>query len=193
MGELGKNIVAAFKQLESFFQEVAQLLTTTDSLMKKADWELWAGSQAIAEGSSSLNGVHRWLPWCFFRIFKKAGLPHIMAFVSVIVGDPEDKVAVDEAIITAGWFDHGEGNEIGKNWDYWHARWHMWMPDRNEEGKLCSSDPRKDWDNPPEGIRVASTFGYPLDEITSAADLEQRIVQRLVQEIDKACEASRSG
>lgn len=193
MGEQGKTIVTAFKQLESFFKEVVQLLTTADSLMKKARWEPASGSSAVADSSGSLNSVHRWLPWYFFRTFEKPGLPHILAFVSVIVGDPEEKVAIDEAIVTAGWIDYGEGNEVGGNWQYWYTRWHTWMSDRSEEGKLCSSDPRKDWENPPEHVQMVSTFGYPLDEITSAADLEQKIVQRLMQEIEEACEASQSG
>ena len=188
MGEQAKQIVTAFQQMESFFDEMARFLLTADSLMKKAGWaEAW-GSGATYHGSTSLNTVHKWLPWYFFRFFKRSDMSNIVPFVCVMIGDPLEKEIITEAIVTAGWAEHEEGFNVWEKWDGNYARAHVWMPDRNEEGRLCSCIPSK-WDGVAEETRKVTTFGYPLDEIASAADLEQKIVQRLLNEIEQACKA----
>lgn len=188
MTDLSKNIVDAFEQLRSFCRELSLLLTTADSLMNKAGWEPKASSTITAENSAGISYPDRWLPSCFFRYYKHTEMSHVLAFISVIVADSDRKVAVPQAIITGGWVDYGEGNPIPSGWSFWFARWHLWMPDGNTEGRLCSSDPREEWNHtPPEGIQTASTFGYLLEEITGPADLEEKIVQRLASEIQKAC------
>ncbi len=188
MSKQSKNIVAAFDQLKSFLHELARLLSNADSLMKRAGWQPYWGVCATNHGSTSMKNPHKWLPWYFFRAYQSSDVPGIIAFVSVIVGDPEEEMTLDEAIITGGWVEYAKGSDLTNEWVYSIVRAHIWMTDRNEQGTLCTCDPRKEWDETTDALRSVSTFGYSLDEVASANDLKEKIDQRLVREIRNARE-----
>ena len=65
------------------------------------------------------------------------------------------------------------------------------MPGREDNGKLCSEDPRQTWkdERPPAGVVKVTTFAYPLDQITSSETLNEKIVQRLLAEMSRASSA----
>ena len=149
-----------------------------------------AGSTAVANGSHSVAQPQDWLPREFFRFYTSPAFPHILAFVSVVLHAPGKGYRLEQAIVVAGWIDYGVGSSVG-HWEYWFARWHFWMGDREDDGKLCTQDPQI-WtkSKPPVGVKQASTFALPLEEVTSGQVLRERIVDRLLLEISRRAASS---
>src|SRR5207245_6025333 len=114
---------------------------TADILMADEGWKT-TGSTCISV-SYTLLYPRFWLPRDFFRFYKN-NPGHSLTFVSVLLDDAENESHVEEPLLTAGWFNYGSGREIGNQWQYSYARWHLKMPGRIDEGKLLSAD-SKDW------------------------------------------------
>ena len=190
MNENGINIVNGFRTLRKFCGQVSLLLTTADGLMQELDWRQAAGSTAIADLSKSVHSPDGWLPCYFCRFYEHSEYKHLLVFISVLVEEIEQPELIDQAIVTAGWIDYGVGNKRG-DWQYWFSQWHLWMSEPTHDGRLREDDTRVEWKtNAPKGVLKAATFAHPLDEITSGDVLKERIVTRLVAEIDKAGQES---
>jgi len=185
VSETSRNVVEGFRELRKFCGQVSLLLRTADGLMQDVDWEPELGSTPMADLSKSLHEPDSWLPCYFCRFYKHPGHLHLVAFISVLIEDVEEPAHIDEALLTAGWIDYGVGNKRG-DWKRWFCQWHLWMTNREDNGRLHEQDPRKEWkEKAPEGVVKAVTFGYPLDEITSGESLKDTIVDRLISEISK--------
>ena len=182
MSEDGKNIIAMIQQLRTFFEQVSLLLATADTLMAKDSWKPAAGSACCAGISYALHLPRYWLPQDLFRFYKRDDRKHILTFVSVLLPGVDDATNVEEPLLTAGWFDYGAGQEVGDNWEYSYARWHLRMPEGTADGKLRSAGSEM-WQKENPIFRRVSTLGRPLTDITNAGELGNAIIDPLLQGI----------
>ena len=118
-------------------------------------------------------------------ILQALRIPAPVPYVAVLVEFFDEPSRFEQALLSAGWLDYGDA-DIG-DWEYHFCNWHLCMKNRDDNGTLCSEDPRQTWKDepPPAGIVRATTFAYPLAQITSSETLSAKIVQPLLDELAK--------
>lgn len=191
MSETGTNIVEGFRTLRVFCHEVAKMLRTADGMMEDADWTS-AGNRTVDKTSRAIGEPDDWLPSLFVRCYENDDYPDLVAFVSVILRDPvvDNETEIDEALISAGYIEFEDGKEVASlDWAARAGVGHGWMGDkdgtRKDDGTLYSVNPKDDeecWDEKEwKGVARFNTFAHPLDEITSAGLLKEKVVQPLLE------------
>jgi hypothetical protein len=188
MSEDGKNILKMIKQNKKLFEEMALLLKTSDEQMQKNGWEA-DGSGAIYDMSKSLNDPQRWLPNYLFRIYFNSEYENILAYVSILLDDDvyggyED--IITEPLITAGYFDYGEGNKV-EEYQQWFTKWYGFWMEKRREDEIIYEDKKnwkKEWEErfPKDDVDFEHyrCFGIPLTSITNTSELESKIVNHLL-------------
>lgn len=182
MSDDGKNIIATFQQLRRFCEQISLLLGSVDALMASEGWKPTGNSPVMVGVSYSLQLPRYWIAQDFFRFYKHEKHRNILAFVSVLADDATDEGSLKEPILTAGWFDYGEGTEVGDQWEYEWRRWHLRMPERTDDGKLLSAD-SEIWPKESLPFRRVSTSGMPLTSIVDVEGLKGNIIEPLLQAI----------
>ena len=189
MSETATNIVDGFHTLRVFCHQLAKMLRTADGMMEEAEWTS-AGNRAVGSTSKVIGEPDEWLPSQFFRGYENEDYPDFVPFVSVILRDPvvDNETEIDEALISAGHLEFEDGKEVSSLDWAWAFLAHAWMADedgtRKDDGTLYSVNPiedegwgEKDW----KGVARVNTFALPLDEITSAAALKEKVIQPLLE------------
>lgn len=189
----GSEHLRALDQVRDFFEEVASLLLTADSLMAKAQWKSLTGTQALTGLSYSLGSPRHWLPHSLYRCYGNSSAPRLLPMISVVLGVQKQETGLlEQPLITAALYryetDVSEVND--KYADF--AAWHLWMPDRRDDGAVCSFDPRTsdDWAKDCRAIDIES-FAVSLLDIQDGTSLENRIVTPLLSLIDARLQVER--
>src|SRR2546428_5550553 len=151
--------------------------------MKGRGWESEAGNTCIAGASYTLYAPKNWLPYMVFRFFTHKSCPSKLVAMSVILDDESSERRVAEPLVTGIVFDYGQGVEIGNDWEYEYAGWHIYMPDyvanKSNDGTVLTCKPTTDW--PDDNCKAvgATSFGVPLVRIGDAKALFDRVVEPL--------------
>lgn len=183
MSETGKNIVHMMGEMKKLFLDIALLLKTADEHMKKMGWT--SRSNTCVSMSYTLDMSSYWFPKFAFRFYKNDGYKHILPFITVVFDDREEDTYVEEPLLTAGWHDYGKGNEVGQNYELDYANWHIYMPERRDDGTLVVVDPRQEWPQYNYSVQKTTTMAIPLTSITNAEQLKARIIDPLVAGIQE--------
>ncbi len=188
MSEDGKNIVSMFSEMRKVCQEVSQLLRTCDSLFKDEGWNLPPKYEnvALTNHSAAIYAPAWWLPYYVFRFYKNKSHPGLLAFVSAIFDNANDKKPkrVEQALLTAGWCDYGNGKDVS-GWEYYYASVHIYIDGATDDGEWYKAELQKIWPKEKkEGVKV-STFAIPLIEITDTKQLREKVVLPLTRRIEQ--------
>jgi hypothetical protein len=178
------NVVRAFERLREFCNDIAVLLRTADSEMRKGGFVSESKGFVFDGLSAAIDQPDFWLPNYFQRFYLHPARRSILAFISVIVGSPKWPDRVREAIITGGWFDYG--TEVpGKSWLWTYAQAHIWAEPRKDDGTLCFGDMQGNWkdDANIHHVQKIASFAYPLSTIVDGSRLKTKMVDRLTSEI----------
>jgi hypothetical protein len=174
------NIVAALRCLRELCAQIALLLSSADNLMLRDGWIAIPGN-VYGHLAYTLSEPRRWIQQDIFRFYKNPQLKHLACFVSVILDDVEKLHNITVPLLTAGFFDDGIGNESGvseKNFNYSLARWHLNMPNRNDDGKLLHVEHEP---TPKETFKRVATLAIPLLSITDNQGLQNKVIVPLLQ------------
>ena len=190
MNNSGTDLIKVLNQVQDFFGEVAALLLTADSLMAKADWISRTGNTAISGMSYSLYYPRQWLPNFPYRFYENKNTPHLLPLISTIisVGNKKDQELLPQPLISAALYEYqGNGEAINTEKYYEFASWHLWMPNRRNDGTICELDPRidPDWANECSARNIKS-FALPLFDISDANTLQKRIIEPLLTLVAKS-------
>jgi|SRR6266496_5707509 hypothetical protein len=183
MSNDGVNIVAALRGLRELCAQIALLLSSADKLMSRDGWITIPGGNVYGRLAYTLAEPRRWIQQDIFRFYKNPKLRHLACFVSVILDDVEQPHNITVPLLTAGFFDDGVGNESGvseKNFNYSLARWHLNMPNRNDDGNLIQVEHEP---TPKESFKRVATVAVPLLSITDNQDLQNKIITPLLQAV----------
>jgi len=148
MSEDGKNILKMVEQIRKLCEQISLLLRTADEQMGKEGWEAY-NNVVLSESSASLLAPEKWFPHELFRFYKNGDYPHLLAYVSVLLdsysysGLDKYEEELTEPLVTAGFFDYGQGKQVGDNWEYWYSRWYGYMEKRKDDGTIHASE--KNW------------------------------------------------
>lgn len=188
MSEDGEKILKFVKEIRKLCHNMSLLLMTVDEQMGSKDWEK-AGNTAIADSSASVDIPERWFPETIFRFYKNTKYPNILVFVSILLDDieyyakyPEE---IKEPLITAGYFDCGEGEKV-EHWEYYYAKCYGDTENRIDDGRIYQSKEnwKEEWGET-YNFQSYKCFGIPLISITNASDIESKIIKPLVELISK--------
>jgi len=150
--------------------------------MDKQGWKPTNGSLAIADRSNSLYGADKWLPRDVFRLYGNETLPNILTFISILLDQSDNSERLEFAVISAGWFDWGNG-AVKRNWEYYFVRQHLLMKDADFQGGISLECPIQQQGLKAAEIVQCGSFAYPLERITSTTELNELIVQTLIEAI----------
>jgi hypothetical protein len=178
----GTNVLAALRQLRTFYQEIGLLLGSADNLIEKHSWKA-TGSLVYGGLSYTLSEPQKWLQQDIFRLYRSEHLKNALTFVSVTLDDVEKPSRITQPLLTAGCLDYPSEKELGnqlQSFNYSLPRWHLEMPGRIDDGTLIMAD-----HNPIPTSRFvrAATIGMPLLSIENTTALEQRIINPLITEL----------
>ena len=135
MTAAGSDHVKALDQIRDFFEELASLLLTADSLMAKSNWASLTGNAALTGLSYSLGSPRHWLPHCLYRYYGNQSAARLLPMVSVILGvEKKDERLLQQPLVTAALYLYDSDlNEISDKYPDF-ASWHLWMPERRDGG-----------------------------------------------------------
>src|SRR5262245_25701767 len=85
----GVAILAATRQLRTFFQDIEKLLATCDAMMADRGWEPRLRNTCITGMSWSIQSPRQWMPHTIFRYVQHKDVPHKLVSVAVILDDAE--------------------------------------------------------------------------------------------------------
>jgi len=180
----GAELLAVLNQVREFFQETSSLLSTADAMMQKHAWRPTKGGQVTADMSWALANARLWMPHYLCRSYRREANAEVLASISIILGmfegNPDDQKRLSEPLVCASLFQYDSGGKTDE-WRLEFSTWHLWMPDRRDDGTVCSVDPRAAWPEEKWTAARLHTFAIPLFELSSAKDLQHRIVDPLLK------------
>lgn len=183
MSDDGKNVLKLVKQMRELCQQVSLLLRTADEQMMKADWNS-VGNNALEGVSYSILNPSEWIPIMAFRFYKNKDHPHRLAYVSVLLDDHWDrKYTITEPLVTAGFFDHGNGELSDDDWDYWYSRVYGYLSkdhDLKADGQPFEFNRTMLSTDKQGKIERGKVFALPLISIKNAEDVDSQVTTRLV-------------
>lgn len=192
MSEDGQNILKMIKQNNKLYGQVSLLLQTADEQMEMKGWEAY-NSTAMYGMSKILSDPKRWFPNYLFRFYEHDDCENIVVYISILLDDDiygRYETKLSEPLITAGFFDYGKGKEADE-WEYWYAKWYGFHREIDkDDGTIYEAE--KNWKtkweeklNDKFDFESYKCFGYPLISITSAVEIESKIINKLLELISK--------
>jgi len=176
-----------FESLRQLFRQTSQLLMDSDRIMGERGWDPTV-TTVTAEYSGLLASSDRWFPRWAFRFYipskpseESEDKIDTLKLVSVHFTSDHD-TKVDEALLVAGFIKYLEPlkrEKILKGYGYWLCKSWFW----GNKGKTFETWHTFKHDYYYKDImKGVTTFALPLNEITSAEVLEQRVIGRLFEE-----------
>ncbi|HOD83603.1 MAG TPA: hypothetical protein PKG77_19470 [Phycisphaerae bacterium] len=183
MSDKGPNILKAIRQVRTLHGQVALLLQTAESMIKKSGWTPAWGNNAVS-GSNSILAPDWWAPIAASRFFHVAEYPNLLAFISVLLDDVEEQNRLQEPLVTCGWIDYGKGTTAGGNFFWWYCRAHLFQADHVEDGSIFSGARQQLYPKSNYPIKRISTFALPLASINSSDDLQAKVIDVLLKQTE---------
>jgi hypothetical protein len=177
MTEEGEKILKAVRQMRELHRSVSLLLMSVDAAMAEHGWTNVKEAGVIYGYSYSIGNSERWMPWEIFRYYKYHDDPSMLASISVLLDNAEGKLS--EPLLSGALFVFVEGRMV-KNFDNRLASIYTAIPSRDADGNFVEIAPSQlelKWQS---DFERGWCFALPLVDIMSAADLRQRVVERLV-------------
>ncbi|MEW5945298.1 MAG: hypothetical protein AB1742_03785 [bacterium] len=198
MNSDGEKCEEFIRNIFSFNKEISELIATIDGQFKDEGWiSATENTIPMVICKSTLEKHNEWYPSEFFRFYKKSDLK-ILLFVCIILVERADQAFkydnLNEPIITAGWFDCSDSDEIlkikGKSNEKMRrlSRIHCCSKNQLINGEIeeiTTDNIKGEFKKYPLIFKRAFVFAYPLISIRNAADLKQKISEILIKEINK--------
>ena len=184
MTDSHENLVAVFRSLRVFCNDVSKLLQVATARMADKGW-CPTQPTAVFESSRAIDRPNVWLPYEFCRFYACPQVPELVCFVAVNIGYPKDAFPMINALLSAGCITFDSKQKCVET-SHWMARWHLFMDDRTDNGMIFRDEPPKAWKAeegwpPPAGIIKVETFAYPLVEIKDGETLAEKIIAPLMK------------
>jgi len=183
MTSTGTETYAVIESVRRLFEEISKLLGTADSMMAASGWKPRAANTITAGTSAALYAPRKWMPHTLFRFYSNPGSEDLLGCVAVVLGiesEDEDSPRLDEPLVIGMLMDYGAGNPVPSSWRYEYSNWHLWVPDRTDDGKIHEVLPAE--------LKVGAgcpatrmyTLAVPLLEMANSDVLSRRVVQPLL-------------
>lgn len=177
MEDNGRTILKAVQSVRKLMQDIARLLGAAEGMMQEAGWDSSiGGGTATAESSVALSSPERWIPYYAFRFFTHPQRQDVLAFVSVILDDPDRRVQFEEPLVSMGLLEYEERTTPkGGDWDWWFARLACWTPEVTRDGEVCCPSKDVAVENA-SYIRRVYALALPLAQVNNGDELKENVV-----------------
>lgn len=200
-----QQVDESFKNITSFFEELATLLKDCDRLMGELGYTSFTGNNTLYGISYTLLNPKGWVPSYFGRTYvseenlKDHSFNHIN-FISIFLrygsgGTHDVEIKDNIPLIVAGMIIPSDPEEfkfegwVSKSW-FWKdnseyakhqsVEYHQWInDDAKADGSVVILYPKKHkwWEN----LKQLQTFAYPLEEIENTGMLKAKIIDKLIE------------
>ncbi len=182
----GKSLLFAIRQVRTLMVEVSKLLLEADAIMGAAGWGPRVGATALAGGAFSINSPKNWIPHRAFRFYKHEGYPKVVLNLAVILDEQGADQKVVEPLVSGLLMEYETVDEIPEgNSLYNTAIWHLYVPERKDDGTIVTIVPRELW-AAESTAKTMRSFAVPLVSISSRERLEETVVSKLLRMVDGA-------
>ena len=170
------GIQAAIRSLRKVHEDIALLLRTAEEQMGSQGWRPSEPS-CMRDTSSNLKTPWKWMPTHVFLFMTNPECRGVLAFVTVILDDPNHLDHVEQPLVSAGWLERPDGKLEGKA-EYAYCHCHLRMPGRTDDGRVvtASADELRDVGQ----FTRATTLAVPLMSLHNVDDLNSRVVKPLM-------------
>jgi hypothetical protein len=182
----GPQFLGAIQQARRLLHDIGKLLQEADGLMGEAEWKprTGVGSTALAEWSASVHNPRQWVPYCAFRFYEHTSMPRFIPCISVILDSDSPKVRrISEPLINGILYEYEPGEPLPTSSSlYSSASWHLDLPNRADDGTVCSIEPRRVWAKWSWiTAKRMQSFALPLVSIKDGQTLSSTIVEPLIR------------
>jgi hypothetical protein len=180
----GRVILAAVRQVRAMMAEVSKLLLEADAIMGAAGWAPRVGTTALAGGAFSINSPKNWIPHRVFRFYKNDEYQKIVLSLTVILDEQGADQKVVEPLVSGLLMEYETVDDIPEgNSLYNTAIWHLYVPERKDDGTIIAIVPRERWATE-STAKAMRSFAIPLASVTSRERLEQTVVSQLLRMVE---------
>ena len=193
--EKGEGILKAIRFVRDFMKQVSLVLQDADRLMGDHGWECVHRNIATKGGSNALEGAPKWLPYWACRFYAATDEDsNTLVCISVVMDDKHGEYQNFTEPLLAGavWtFDDEITHDDILNRKGWGLGWcdANAISDDIHDGRIVAH-PRETWSEEEQQGDLHClgewSFGYPIIQLSSAADIEQKIVKPLLALIEDA-------
>lgn len=199
MSDEGKEILKSTRKFRNYLKDIGRLLSTIEEKLIELEYEAVPDKTACAGGSASIEYPDYWFPHEAFRFFKHKNYNHILAVISVIIEDLGEPDSFTQPILSAIWFDYGQGNEVkvkpvqkpAKNararnaWMYKFSRSILDLKQPDLGGNMIDIFPELDEKFEKFGILSSQALALPLVDIQSGRDIDEKIIRPLINSLNE--------
>ncbi|OGC78432.1 MAG: hypothetical protein A2Z27_00320 [candidate division Zixibacteria bacterium RBG_16_50_21] len=175
MTEKGENILKAYRFVQGFFKEVAQLFRKLDDLMAKDGWDSAVGNLTTLDLSKDLLKPERWLPEASFRLYENEMFPQIRRGIVVSYIHREK---IKEPVLIMGKIEYKK-LEKASPWDIWS----LWFDERLKRvlnKDYFESEPEnKDMYIEKDVIANVALHAINLVDVASEEDIKNKVFHKL--------------
>ena len=186
MNAQGKELLESIKSVRNFLGDISQLLMTADGIMGEKSWEPIWGASCLGDLSYNVSMGNKWMPREAWRPYKNKELyPNVIAIITVFLDDYQREYKLSEPIISTSYFVFPEdktGDTI--KLDFRQTRCFGWCKTPHN-GTIDSIDNYEPNWKTTYGWKHMEAFGWPLVVITKETLLKEKIIDPLVQMIDR--------
>ena len=193
MSDEGKQILESTRNFRKYLGDIGQLLSTAEEMLNKRGYITANDKTAVAPEAVSIEKPQKWLPQVVFRFLKHKENKHILVVISVNIDDLNEPESFAQPIVSAIWFDYGEGNEVKKGseqkatkntWIYKFSRIILRLKNPSLEGKMIDIFPELIKYFEDYGILSSQALAVPLVDIRSEHDIKEKIIKPLIESLN---------
>jgi len=186
MNTQGRELLESIRSVRNFLGDISQLLMTADGIMGENSWESLWGSSCLGDMSYTVSMGHKWMPREAWRPYKNTeSYPNVIGIITVFLDDYQREYKLSEPIVAASYFAFPDDKTADTiKLEFWHTRCFGWCKTAHDGtiGSIDNYEP--DWKRT-YGWEHMEVFGWPLVEITNESLLKERIIDPLIQMIDR--------
>lgn len=180
MNVQGQLLLQAVRQVRGYFGEVSVLLRTVDAAMNAEGWTT-EGNGCLYDMSYTIQQPDRWMPAFICRHYTNKQHANVWATACVVV---EYLEAIPKPVVEPLLIGQVFTFPAGLNRDKWltkaqYANWHVWLPDRQDDGSVSTIDPRKQWPEEKTLAEEMKSFARPLVEFADEQAVKTLFVSPL--------------
>ncbi len=173
MTELSENIKTSFANIQSIYEQIANLFSDVDDLMQQRGYRNMGRASVEAPFSKSLNYPRWWLVGSASRYYILDTQPEIARSIGIFFLDGQMQ-PIDPIVLMGvlkGKIDE-ENEEVDPFWVLWDA-WNKELSDHSLVNEHTFKDFKK--------IQQGKLLAIPLEEIKDHESLEKMVIEPLLE------------
>ncbi|MCC4771296.1 hypothetical protein FXV91_14325 [Methanosarcina sp. DH2] len=200
--EFSEKLDQSFRNMTSFFQELASLLRDCDRLMGEEGYTTFNGNTAVYEQSRSVLYPEAWFPAYLSRAYVSEEEAEDRSFNRVLFislflrygggGCHDVRMIGNVPLLVAGII--VPANPKSFRFEGWLTKRWFWVDESEKMNVLNENIPKIRVFDVKKGeynnSKSIKTFAYPFEKVTGTADLRSKIIEKLLEIAENISDAT---